>query len=306
MVAAVRRGGLMEALSGKAFADAMAVLTGKAPAETREILIHAVVQVSIYALAAAYAFIVVRELAAGRRPIWLATWLAAAIGFGQILFITLPFRFPAAEPILRFLGVSLVLIPPLVVLPVCWKSPKWRKAALVVCAVILAPVGIMATVGGMGYGAVGSAVFLLCFWLGPLAAWIMVGVRLFGAHKFGHPVLASLFLYTFFLIDFSLYVLCMFPQDEVVGWDSMGLARPEMLLAAVAVLAFGLTESWTAQLGALVCGIFAWAIAVSLSRCSIGMGSLPQMCAAVAAFVVVIVPLVMRSRGQADRSEIVH
>ena len=261
------------------------------------------VQAGILILAGVYAVIVLRELIAGRRPIWLATWLAAGIGFCQAL---LAWSMLLGTP--RWV-YWIVVMSPVVVVPVCWKVPKWRTAALVVSALMVATYAAAVGIPGADGGVIGAAAVMMLWVLGPFAAWTIVGLRTFGVHRFGHPVLASLFLYTYFLISCPIQLNVLIRGPELARWDSVLLGRPGMLVAALAVLALGRAASWRTRLAVLVCGIFAWALIYS-----VGFGAAvfeylwyPRMTyAIIAAFWVVVLPLVMMRSTRMERPEIVR
>lgn len=256
-------------------------------------------QIGMLILAVVYAAIMLRELIAGRRPIWLATWLAAGLGFGYGLLALCIHLGWLTYPDNRYVPWLL----PLVVLPVCWKEPKWRTAALVISALFV-------TFAALHFR-VHFAVAVTALLVFP-AAWIMVGIRTFGAHRFGHPVLASLFVYTYFLIGLPLQL----PAICSITYGGVGLGIGS-LFSALAVLAFGRERSRRRQLAWLVCGIFAWAAALTIEWGSGIAHQSPEILTyityvaivaypAIASLVVVMVPLVMMRSMQVNRPEAVR
>lgn len=139
----------------------------------------------------------VRELRAGRRPVWLATWLAVGVTlltsairlFASGLFIH-------AEPTDFYYRVSTTGIYLLVFAPLA----MWASKGSIRCVVFVA--GLLAFV--IAFAArnmwipIGQQMVwgVLCVGLAPLVLLILIALRLFSFHPYGTVGYASLFLFT--------------------------------------------------------------------------------------------------------------
>ena len=172
------------------------------------------------------------EMKAGRRPVWLATWLAASITCGHHLLRSLASRvcsgiFGEEFSLLGIYMGSHVAIVVAFALLVCWDSPKLRIAVGLGSALML--LQAIATVILRLPGGTWSEETLRDFGrIVYFALWIAIALRIFARDKFGSAFQASLFLYTYFVLGWQLVTI---PQGSWLNW-----MYPEKLAAAIVVL----------------------------------------------------------------------
>lgn len=182
-----------------------------------------------------------RELLRGRRPVWLATWLAISyVGVWYIL--DMPHDSPAF-PI--FLALSVVLV--------VWNSPGWRRRVIgfallgVVCVIvskIIEPAHGVRLEPIVRLALMASAMGLLVSVIGSL---YNLAMSLFADPRSGSPWRASLFLFAI--------CVCSTMQTHV-RFDARIMAM-SFVTAGLAVIIFVTASQWRIKAAALSVGILA-------------------------------------------------
>ena len=170
----------------------------------------------------------VRELVAGRRPVWLATWLAAALmtsGFASVLIggrAALAINGNTHSPNYAWLLIIGRVQTAAICLLIAWKAPEWRRLALLSMAA-----GIISTTARflprdqLAYIIIGMLVGLLHYL--PL---LLVAFVVFARHSYSNATQASLFLYALSTVDTCFYWVFQLRQ----------LSLPPLILLLVALL----------------------------------------------------------------------
>jgi len=221
---------------------------------------------------------VVREMRSDRRPVWLATWLAACYAHGRYCVAGTWMVTEHASPLLRAVAVS---VPPVAMaLLTCWHHPRWRRAAIVVSLLLITSWVLRLSVHTPPFHPVPETVAAAV----QMAVWIFIALRVFAASGVAHPVHVSLFLYA---VTLGL---------QGIG-GAPGLAQffqPALLLSAVGVAAYCRTPSWSMKVGLLAAAVCAWAACIFLPYPAHALGWVPLMALTLA--VIVGTPILLRWR----------
>ena len=144
----------------------------------------------------------VRELVSGRRPIWLASWLAAGLlavpgvvwhFVGHSITLGGAIKPDSASlTALRQINMISVAVIALVMTAALWGSSKWRIPAL-----ILGLWSILAASVSLDHASAASALAVWCGSLAAVALSVLFAWRVFASHRHGSAAQASLFLLTF-------------------------------------------------------------------------------------------------------------
>jgi hypothetical protein len=203
------------------------------------------------------------EIRADRRPVWLATWLAASITCGHCLLRLTAIRICSAtvgvefSPFGLYVG-SYAAVAAFFALATCWRSPKCRTAAAFGSALMVlyavAAIVLRLTVGTWGEEALRDFGRIVHF-----ALWIVVALRVFAHHRYGCSLQASLFLYAYFCLGWQLTT---FAEGSWLNW-----VYPETLAAAIVVLICVRSHSWWRKTAALLGGVIAIDCVYPLYHC---------------------------------------
>lgn len=186
---------------------------------------------------------VAREFVGRRRPVWLATWLAAScMGLWHLVLGTSPSD-PARA---LFAGVSLLLA-----LLVVWRSPESRQPHLTHTLLLLGCVaaGALPDHVPLAYllRAVALAVMAPCLILTASGVLYGLGMRLFAWDRQGGAWRASLFLYS----------VCAFLMVRPSLIIDLRLCVAGFLVAGLAAMLFVRVPGWWPKVSALTAGLLA-------------------------------------------------
>lgn len=185
----------------------------------------------------------VRELKAGRRPIWLPTWVAPAL-FGLVqLFSALILKAHVAEmSIWLFWAMEVIVVGGIT----AYLYRQSRKARLIAVS------GVALLVPCLYFTLTGGSIVPLLVYLGLLQIPVVTtfAVKVFARHPYGSLVQASMFLYSFYVS-----MLPMNPPPSMVGPTVMLLVR-SFILAAGVIACVRICQV-TGKISALCLGVFA-------------------------------------------------
>ncbi len=196
--------------------------------------------------------VAIRELVLGRRPVWLPTWLAG----GLVALAGLAWALgPPGPPYSMVVALVSTALPIAVALLLCWKSPKWRAAAIgvpVATALFLGVRGGVIIRSPLFWGSISSVLHA--------AVWTLIALRVFAAHRHGNAPQASLFLFAYFFAYFApvvwggpypaflLYLLLwLLPVAAVVVYARASTWRNKIVALAAAIVLSGIYSMWEAS-----------------------------------------------------------
>ena len=260
----------------------------------------------------------VRELARGRRPLWLASWLAVSLYlFDYIPSFMVSLQFGSLRDIQNYwdwnLYASLLefFVLAIVALLAFRRSLKWAGA--VVAWVVF---GVWAMITSMDMSGFWDPVLVYPMAIAPLV--MVVALYLFGRHPYGNLSQVSLFLFAYYIktvwtigqVDFLLHLLgSLLPNLTIVAtiiiYARTAMWRQKLISLAVGILLVGLInivlENITMLQNAnLPLEGLTWWSTLKLSSMLIGIPNLLLLAW------VVFVPSLIGRRWQVSRPEIVH
>ncbi|MCE5322687.1 permease prefix domain 1-containing protein [bacterium] len=248
-----------------------------------------------------------RELLTGRRPIWLATWLAGAFVMNVPLISLLLRAWKMDIATNGIMSNALQNIPIVVImLLVLWKMPKWRPVSLILCLMVLCS-SVYVAINAPNLHRYDSSnpvqYAFLCIWLGESVLFVLFAMRVFALHDYGNGSQAALFLLTQYTIVFH------FVPDHL----GIGLVICNSLIVGLIAVLFTRSPSWQIKLISSLIGLFVHYLLVSISFSSIphsGPSSIQRFAAesmirTVAAAIPVSTPIILeRLKRRRDRIEI--
>jgi hypothetical protein len=212
-----------------------------------------------------------RELLAGRRPIWLATWLAGAFAVIEPLISLLLRTWKIDITTSGIMSNTLQNIPIVVImLLVLWKMPKWRPVNLILCLMVLCS-SIYVAINAPNLHRYDSSnpvqYAFLGIWLGETVLFVLFAMRVFALHDYGSGPQAALFLLAQYTIDFH------FVPDHL----GIGLVICNSLIVGLIVVLVARSPSWQLKLISSLTGIFVHYSLVSISISSIAHSGSPSI-----------------------------
>lgn len=131
----------------------------------------------------------VRELAHGRRTIWLASWLGAS--FSIAMYLPGLLRFAPPNPAFIKVAHSVMSIIPTMCLVVgIWSNRKWRIPAIALLVFSLCPPLFITAAQGQSLI---PMLFMFGAWIAQQMLVVMFAWQIFGRHPYGNAAQTSLF-----------------------------------------------------------------------------------------------------------------
>ena len=185
----------------------------------------------------------VKEIRRDKRPIWLATWLAASISIA--IYIGRVFLFDHNNPMngQYLINLAIAGIWSLAALLAFWNSPRWRFAVIFLVIVSVTSVAFQLSL----HFAAGMIITGFIISLIPIK--MLVPLKIFAWHKHGSLPQVSLFLYG--LTHFSIT----FPHYKV----NFGL---DFWLIPIIVIIFARSSTWGRKFAALAMGVVLSAVTI--------------------------------------------
>ena len=190
----------------------------------------------------------VRELIRGRRPMWLATWLAAGIHELSLPVYILSeyghLQLPRGENLVFFSIFDLIVLAALVL----WSyrhSIKWSGIIAAWC--LLGSIVVFTVYQRID---VSDALHVSTLIQGPLV--MALALRIFGRHPYGNIAQASLFLFAFYILVYS---------SVAHGfWLNLTASTATKFFIVLALIAFARSAMWRKKLEFLALGILSTAL----------------------------------------------